>query len=74
MSLEWTKSEWTKRYIKEVWNPSKARTWIRRELDRRSNVRSGKRQRELERRRDKAWRVNRLFCNCPECFRKAARS
>ena len=44
-------SDWCKRYIKEVWNPSKARLWVRREIAWRSNVRRSKRARELERRR-----------------------
>lgn len=42
--------DWTKRFMKEEWCPSKARTWYRRELDRRSNVRRAKRARELDQR------------------------
>jgi hypothetical protein len=38
---------WAKRYIKEIWNPTKARAWIGRELDRRSNVRRKRRRVEL---------------------------
>lgn len=66
-------SDWGKRYIKEIWNPSKARLWVRRELDRRSNVRSRKRQTEL---RIRAQRVNAYlalegWCKCRLCKKEA---
>ena len=53
MSWQFSRTtEWTKRYMKEVWNPSKARIWFRCSLDWDSNVRRRKRWAELRRRRN----------------------